>query len=140
MSIITETLENGVIKTWNADTSIYTFTVPNSNRATTDTYIDAVLETIRNWDSSKPYYGIEDITNPAVSLTPYMRGRLPEITKLFKEREITAYIGLVMDSSFTAGVMNAFGRILSMNNRYIVINSFTDISKAQEWLTKQGQK
>ena len=137
MSIVIETLENGVIKTWDEDTSIYTFALPNSNRATTDTYIDAVLESIRNWDTSKPYYGIEDITNPNISLTPYMRGRLPEITKLFKEREITAYIGLIMDSSFTAGVMKAFGRILSMNNRFITINSFTDISKAQEWLIQQ---
>ncbi len=133
MAII-ETLENGVERSWDEDLSAYTFTLPDSNRATVTTYIEAVLESINEWDTSKPYYGIQDIRNPKVSLTPYMRGRLNEITQLYKDRKITCYVALVMNNNFTAGVMKALGQIMSRNNRYITISSFSDTSKAQEWI------
>jgi len=137
MPISTTILENGVVKTWDSDASILTFTIPNSNRATVDTYIEAVLESVKNWDTSNPYYGIQDITSPDVSLTPYLRGRLPEITQLFMDKEINSYIVLVMDNSFTAGVMKAFGRLMSRNTPFVTINFVTDISKAHEWIAKQ---
>lgn len=134
---IVETLENSVVKSWDEELSTFTFTLPDSNRVTVDTYINSVLDSIRDWDASKPYFGIQDIRNPNITLTPYLRGRLNEVTQQYKDRKITCYIALVMGNSFSAGVMKALGQIMTRNNRYITITSFSDIPKAQAWIKQQ---
>ena len=67
MSISTEDLGNDVIRSWDDELSCYIFSVPNSERATIDTYIDGVLETFGGWDLSQSYYGIIDLRGPKPS-------------------------------------------------------------------------
>jgi hypothetical protein len=137
MSVTLEDLGSNVTQHWNNNKTIVTFKMSDSKRSSVDAYIEGNLDVLKTWDKSKPLYTIQDIANPAVTLTPYLKQRLNEITDYVKSNQITVRSAIVMENNFTGQVMRAFGRLFTINARYLKQLYFTDMSKAQEWIKQQ---
>lgn len=137
MTIMVEELGNNVTQRWSDDKSTVIFTMSDSNRSSVDAYIIGNLEVLSNWDKSNTLYTIQDIANPNVTLTPYLKARLSEITDYVKSNQITVKSAIVMENNFTGQVMRAFGRLFTINARYLKQVYFTDMSKALEWVQNQ---
>lgn len=132
-----EQLEVGVTKHWNKDRTVVTFTMSDVSRKAVDAYISGNLEVLGNWDKTKTLFTIQDISNPNISLTPYLKSRLDEITNFIKTNEVNVCTAIVMENNFTGQVMRAFGRLFTVNARYLNQVYFTDLTQATGWISKQ---
>ena len=133
MDNFVEQLGDDVIKEWNPDQSLFKFMLANSSRATVDIYIEGNLEILRDWNNQYPIYEIQDLTHKDLSFTPYLKARINDITSLIKEREITAYVAIVVTNNLTGQFIKAFGRIFEASQR---TQFFDDMSQAQTWIEK----
>jgi len=129
--------DSNVTQHWSDDKTTITFKMLDSTRLSVDTYINGNLEVLREWDKSQTLYTIQDIANPNVTLTPYLKQRLSEVTDFIKTHQIPVRSAIVMENNFTGQVMQAFGRLFTINAKYLTQVYFTDMSKAQEWINKQ---
>lgn len=132
-----EQLAKTVSRHWSEDQSTVIFTMSDSSRESVTAYIDGNLDVLKNWDKSKILYTIQDISGPAVMLTPYLKDRLNEVTDHIKSNRLYVRTAIVMENNFTGQVMRAFGRLFTINARYLRQAYFTDMAQAQEWIRKQ---
>lgn len=125
---------------WDADLGAVIFELSDVKRVSVDAYIDGNLEVLRTWDKTKTLYTIQDISNKAVSLTPYLKGRLGEITTHINSNQIHVCTAIVMGNDFTGQVMRVFGRLFTINARYLKQVYFTDMASARNWIASQQKK
>ena len=137
MSSQAEKLADTVTRIWDNDLNAVIFEMADANRVSVDAYIEGNLEILRKHDKTKTLYTIQDISNPAVTLTPYLRKRLDEITTYVKTHQIQVCTAIVMGDSFTGRVMRVFGHLFTINARYLKQVYFTDVAAARNWLAAQ---
>lgn len=121
------------------DNALHTvlFEMKDTSRDSVDAYIEGNLEILRNQDKTQTLYTIQDISNPAVTLTPYLKERLNEVTAYIKNNKIQVCTAIVMADNFTGRVMRIFGRLFTINARYLTQVYFTDMSSARNWIASQ---
>jgi len=132
-----ENLDNDITMEWNISQTQVTFTMSASHRNAVDSYIDANLDILKKWDHAKILYTIQDISSPDVALTPYLKERLNEITDYIKSNQIQVRTGVVLSNNLTGQLMQIFGRIFTINAKYLKQVYFTDIKSAQDWIDRQ---
>jgi len=135
-----EKLSDTVTRREDTDLSVVIFEILDSNRSSVDVYIDSNLETLRNWDKTKPLYLIQDISNKAVALTPYLKERLNEIMAYIKDNQMQVRTALVIPNDFNGRVAQMFGRLFTANGHYMKQSYFTDIASARNWIISQQKK
>lgn len=137
MSPRLEKLSGTVTQKWDTELGAILFEMLDTNRESVDAYIDGNLEVLRTWDKSKTLYTIQDISNKAVSLTPYLKGRLNEVTAYIKDNQIQVCTAIVMGNDFTGQVMRIFGRLFTINAKYLKQVYFVDMASARNWISSQ---
>ncbi len=130
-------LGNNVVLQWNNEKTQVTYTLSASRRDAVDTYIESNLDILKNWDHTKTLYTIQDISDDNVALTPYLRERLNEITDYVKDNHIQVRTSVVLSDNLTGQLMQVFGRVFTINAKYLKQAYFTDMLSAQSWINKQ---
>lgn len=125
---------------WDTDLGAVLFEMSDTTRSSVDAYIESNLEILRTWDNTKTLYTIQDISNEAVALTPYLKARLGEVTAYINSNKIQVCTAIVMGNDFTGQVMRIFGRLFTLNARYLKQVYFTDMPAARSWIAFQQNK
>lgn len=132
-----EKLSENVIRRWDTELGAVVFEVSNSDRDSIDVYIESNLETLKEWDKSKPLYMIQDVSNEAVSLTPYLQGRLKEVMVYIKDNQMQVCTALVLTNNLSGQMSRVFGRLFTTNVRHVKQSYFTDMASARNWIASQ---
>lgn len=135
-----EQLDHGVTRGWDAALSSYIFSLPDSKRLTVDTYINAALESIKSGDTSKAYYTISDVSSKDVAFTPYLRGRINEISDYARANQRVCYTVLILGTGFTSSIIKTFSRLFMVNARYVIVHTVSDMEQAKKWIKQQQSK
>lgn len=72
-NIVLETFDGGVTREWLEARQIVVFTLPDIHRSTVDSWGNAVMETVTQWNPEQPFLGLHDISANSIALTPHAR-------------------------------------------------------------------
>lgn len=122
-------LSSNVTFQWLYGGAAYIIEVRSSRRDDIDIYIDTSLQLVAEWDRSKHFHSLQDISNENFEMTTYLRGRLNEVLKAMRESGMEGRSVIVMSNGFTGRVMQILGRFFAQQAKPII----------QEWMTDRAQ-
>jgi len=125
-------LSDAITFQWVHDGAAYIIEVRNSRRDTIDLYIAASLKLVNEWDKSKPFYSLQDISHEDFQMTPYLRERLNEVLSAMKESGMDGRSVIVMGNSFAGRIMQVLGRFFAQQSKPIIQVWETDRATANE--------
>lgn len=92
---------------------------------------------LAQWDKSKVYYTLQDVSHPDVMMTPYLREKLNEVMNYINKNKIQVRSALVLSPGFAGTMLKTFGGILNIRARYMIQRYFTDEAEAMAWLESE---
>lgn len=81
-----------------------------------DIWHDIVAGIMCSWPKNKTYFGIHDITDADLSLTPYLRDKSGELFQLY--RDLKQYVGIVVSNAFSAQMVRVLTRAYARDTLY----------------------
>jgi hypothetical protein len=142
MSVMVSTTEGRIEKItpklslqWLHQDQLVLYQVQDTTLATVDALIESQIAVIRAWPQAKPFRMVQDLSAPAVVLSPYFRQRLDEVADAFRERNLSGYSAVILPDSVVYRVYTTFGRMVSrragpgMKQAY-----FMDKQEALAWI------
>lgn len=99
------------------NTNVFLFTINALDRATVDVWIDRIiLETEKQPDPKVPTFWLHDASaSKTVSLSPYLRHRIAEMTKRFSDR--IGYNAVIMPKTFVVQILVLFIRTMPIQSK-----------------------
>lgn len=132
-----KTLIKGVVFEWLSEDG-FLFTLSDVHRDAVDMYIDTAVSLLNNWDLSKPMRIISDMANENMSLTPYFRKRLNDITTTINTSQVHGVSAVVMGSGFVETLIVFFGNAFNKRTPNFKQRYFTDKTKGLDWVMKES--
>jgi len=118
---------------------LHNFTLTDSLQETIDAYMEKTYEIIKEGESASPYFFLGDVSHPDVSLTPYFRGRLNELSGHLRDSKMPIFSAVILPDGLSGTFISIFGNFFSRNadttQRY-----FTDRTAGERWLEEQVTK
>jgi hypothetical protein len=82
---------------WVCDGQIAVFVPSDATRATVDVWVAAVGKRLQEWPAGKPYLALHDFSSPNVSVTPYARKRISELSTV--RPEMQRYVAMLVSQT-----------------------------------------
>ncbi len=145
----TQQVAKGIVCEWYFDHSLVVYRVTEVSQPSIQAWADFVVTTMRNWDKSKPYLALHDMSQPGVSLqfatlVGFDTMNLG-ITNMGREQAETIvdtsesfYVRIAMN--FNLSVSGHMNKVLADNRQrshpFIEYRTFYNREKAIDWLVK----
>jgi len=131
-----KTLIKGVVFEWLNDEA-FLFTLSDVHREAVDMYINTAVGLLSNWDLDKPMRIISDMSDENMSLTPYFRKRLNDITSTINTSKVHGVSAVVMGGGFIETLIVFFGNAFNKRTPNFKQRYFTDKQKGLDWVIKE---
>jgi hypothetical protein len=115
---------------WLHDHQIVVFSLTSVNRSAIDAYTDLIKDAMVTWPPDKPFLAVYDFSAPNLHISPYMRQRVREMSKLKgSQNACTAIVVSGFLIPLASLIMNVLPQRAS-NQRRI----FSSRAEAMTWL------
>jgi hypothetical protein len=133
-------LADGLTMEWLDEGRILVLTLEYVTRTAVDTYVEACKRLLKDPKIiENPVCVVQDISAHNVSLTPYFRKSLDEISDFIQHKHIHGYSAVVLRRGFMERIMRYFGNNLQRKTPSFPSHYFFDRSEAIDWL-RQNMK
>ncbi len=136
LSLAVEQLSPGVKLERLHNDQIFVFTITDVSRATIDTWANTIKDLTAGWPDEHRYYALNHFAGKDVSLTPYLRAKITELTGWRPEQG--GYIAAVLPRTFFAQLMTLF--LPTMNRRNMQNRLFFTREEGLAWVEKMMAK
>jgi hypothetical protein len=109
-----ETLAPGITFERLHDGQIHAFMLSDISRVTIDAWTAKIKEIATDWTNERPFMAVTVLAGKYLHLTPYLRIRMQEISKL--QPDIWAFTAVVFPKSFFTMLMTNFVPKLKLRN------------------------
>ncbi len=112
------------------DGQIFIFTLTDTTRVAIDAWVTKVKDLTKDWSSDRPFVALTQVQGKYLSLTPYLRSRMEEISHWHPD--LWAYTAVVLPPSFFVQLMSVFVPTLRLRNTQTQL--FQNYEEALTWL------
>jgi hypothetical protein len=98
---------------WLHEGRAFAITITSSTREAIDVYIAANIASLHNWPANQPFFSLQDVSHPNVTITPYFRRRLEEVTFEIKKVGLSGHSVIVLATSIAGNLVRLYGRIFA---------------------------
>ena len=122
---------------WFFGHTIVAYTPRSASRRATDIMVDKALEIVRSQKADQPYFAMYDASN-ILTLTPYARKRVQEITTTLGELNKKGATTVVLGNSVVSNIIRLYvERDLRRTRTNINRSVQQDRQKALQWLYEE---
>lgn len=128
-----EALGNGVTRRRICDDQITIYTVVGVGIKPTDAWVDGILDEIKEWDVTKPYLSLHDLSRSGTS--PYGYQRTRSLFEQAPEGMIIRFV-VVMPNTFIGKIMHSMAQMLLRANRNMNVQYYSclTVEDGVRWL------
>src|SRR5260221_5886268 len=117
---------------WKHNRQLILFDLKDMSRTTVDLWVNTLVPIMKEWPREKTFRVLYNATDPRVTLTPYLRRRLDEFSKV--SGGLKGRAGLVLGESFVAQLIQ--GVLHTQQHPAIQSKLFFDFDEALTWITE----
>ena len=128
-----ETMTNHVARGWLEDGRIAVFRITDSTRVDIDAAKQIMTRTIEEWDETRPYTAIYDLTNPNLIVSPYTQKMMKEVRLI--RPTLSGYVAVVVPRGLITSILKLFIRTTRGTRQ---ISLFFTLEQAVDWLNSKG--
>ena|SRR5579859_7128545 len=115
------------------DGQVFVFMFYDLSRKSIDAWIAKIRELTGNWSNERPFMALTQVSGKYLSLTPYLRGRLEELSHW--RPDLWSITAVVLPNSFFMQMMLFFIPTLRLRNG--ISRVFNSRENAFAWLEKE---
>jgi len=117
---------------WMFDNQLIFISFKDMSRETVDLWVKTLAPLMKDWPRDKSFRVLYDASDPSISLTPYLRTRVAEFTRV--SGGLNGRAGLLMAKSFVAQITQLFLR--SQQHPGIQTRIFFNREEAFAWVSQ----
>lgn len=100
----------GVLFQWHHGQRAYRIKLRNSHRATIDAFVETNLLAVQGWSLYQPWLSFQDVSEPDVVVTPYMRSRMEAVFNIITKLGYEGYVVLLVANNSQGCIHHGFIR------------------------------
>jgi hypothetical protein len=128
-----EEIAPGITREWLGDGRVLCYTIKSVSRKSVDVWADDLIEKSKALPIDRPFLLLQDLADPALSLTPYVRSRVNEHRKACPD--LRGRVALILPRMAMAGVIQF---IIKQNSTALIRQrAFFDRESALAWLQEE---
>ncbi len=131
---LAEEIAPGITREWLGDGGVLCYAIRSVSRKSVDAWIADLIEKSNTLFSDRPFLLLQDLADPALSLTPYVRSRVNEHRKACPH--LRGRVALILPRMAMAGVIQFM--IKQNSTALIQQRAFFDRASALAWLQEEA--
>ncbi len=123
----------GIIREWLVDGYVLCYTIKSVSRKSVDAWADDLIEKSKALPADCPFLLLQELADPALSLTPYVRSRVNDHRKACPN--LRGRVALILPRTVMAGVIQF---VIKQNSTALIQQrAFFDRESALAWLQEE---
>jgi len=113
---------------WLYDGKAFYINISSSSRDAIDAYVKTNLLVLQAWDPTKHFYSFQDVSHDKVTITPYFRQGLDNVSAEVQKLGIQGDSMILMANNIMGKVIQVYGKIFAQKTQPITQHWFTKVT------------
>lgn len=124
----------GLFFQWIMQGDAYVIVLASPSAATIDQYIAWNIAVLNQWKPPQPFFSIQDISHPTITVTPYLRHKLETVSQAIHTSGVTGHSMIILPKGIMGTAMQLFGFIFARKSQPVQQHWCSTYAQAEKTL------